>query len=90
MVTLYPFFFVQEHELEAHAHDYLHQTHSAGRSRSPSLVRAKWGSSLPRKDKEKITQEKTGNNVGVQNEVFTEDDSKPTVETESRKSSNSR
>ena len=84
------FVFVQEHQLEAHAHDYLHQTHSAGRSRSPSPVRAKWGSSLPRNDKGKGTQEKTGDDVGVQNEGFTGDDSKPTAETESRKSSNSR
>lgn len=81
----------EEHELEANAHDYLHQSHSSARSRSPSPVKTKWGSTVKRgKERSEETPAKTDDDVGVQNEGCKGDDSKPAVETETKKPSNTR
>ncbi|KAL9988393.1 hypothetical protein ACROYT_G002831 [Oculina patagonica] len=83
----------EEHELEASAHDYLHQTNSDGRSRSPSPVKTKWGSTIRRMakpEKSQETSEKANNVAGVNNQGFKEDDTKPAVVNGSKKRLNSR
>lgn len=86
-------FFLQEHELEASAHNFLHQSNSDARSRSPSPVRTKWGSTIRRMAKTEKTQEtseKTHDVAGDKNQGFKEDESKQAVVNESKKPSNSR
>ena len=82
----------QEHELEAYAHDYLHQSHSSARSRSPSPVKSKWGATHKRVEKEKgqETPAKSDDKTGIKNEGYNGDQSKAAVETEAKKTSNTR
>lgn len=80
---------MQEHELEALAHDYLHQSQSDTRSRSPSPIRAKRGAHREEKIRSKETpQQKDA--VGFENEGFKIDDCNEAVETEAKKAPNSR
>lgn len=73
----------EEHELEANAHDYLHQSHSDIRSRSPSPQRATWGATIKQLVKDKAGAE-------AQNRSFKAHNSKPCVKTESKQQSDSR
>ena len=80
---------MQEHELEALAHDYLHQSHSDTRSRSPSPIRARRGTPNEEKIRSKEMPDKK-DAVGFKNEGFTNDDCNVAVETEAKKPPNSR
>ncbi|KAJ7339396.1 hypothetical protein OS493_005791 [Desmophyllum pertusum] len=78
----------EEHEIEAHAHDYLHQTNSGARSRSPSPVKNKWGSTIKRMEQTGKVQEtsaKADDAAGVKNKGFKDEDSKQAVVTETKK-----
>lgn len=81
----------EEHELEASAHDYLHQTNSDGRSRSPSpSLKKKWGSTIKRLGQKEPVQQSTTKGkdfVGVNNPGYKGDDTnKTTVPTETKRS----
>lgn len=80
----------EEHELEASAHDFLHQTNSDGRSKSlsPSLKK-KWGSTIKRLGQKEPVQQSTTKGkdfVGVNNPGYKNDDTnKTTVPTETKR-----
>ena len=74
---------LQEHELEASAHDFLHQTNSDGRSRSPSpSLKKKLGSTIKRlgqKEPDQKSTTKKKDSVGVNNPGYKVDDTKKTA-----------
>lgn len=82
----------EEHELEASAHDYLHEVNSNGRTRSPSPVKNIWSSirRTAKTEKDQNSSAKAGDAAGVNNQDFKEDDSKRTAMKETKKSSHSR
>lgn len=80
----------EEHELEASAHDFLHQTNSDGRSKSPSpSLKKKWGSTIKRLGQKEPVQQSTTKGkdfVGVNNPGYKNDDTnKTTVPTETKR-----
>lgn len=87
-ITILSFFFLifspflQEHEIDVHAHDRLHQLHSTKGSRSPSPQRTRWGETI-----KQMVKHKAG---ALQNHGFKADDSKSNVQTESKQQSHSR
>lgn len=83
---------MQEHELEASAHDYLHEVNLNGRSRSPSPVKDIWGSirRTAKTGKGQKTSTNAGDAAGVHNQGFKEDGSKQAAISEKKKSSHSR
>lgn len=72
----------EEHEIDVHAHDRLHQLHSTKGSRSPSPQRTRWGETI-----KQMVKHKAG---ALQNHGFKADDSKPNVQTESKQQPHSR
>ena len=74
--------FLQEHEIDVHAHDRLHQLRSTKGSRSPSPQRTRWGATI-----KQMVKHKSG---ALQNHGFKADDFKPNVQTESKQQPHSR